>query len=42
METPADIVNEFYETCNSKQGQGMDAFVADDIWSFLSPIGSKL
>ena len=31
METPADIVNEFYETCNSKQGQGMEAFVADDI-----------
>src|SRR5438552_15775293 len=31
METPADIVNEFYETCNRKQGQGMEAFVADDI-----------
>ena len=26
METSADIVNEFYETCNSKQGQGMEAF----------------
>jgi len=31
METPAKIVNEFYETCNSGQGQGMEAFVADDI-----------
>ena len=37
METPADIVNEFYETCNSKQGQGIDAFVADDI-EFEGPV----
>ena len=31
METPAKIVNEFYETCNRRQGQGIEAFVADDI-----------